>query len=176
VHSRLLSALVLGVALTALTACGGDCPACPETAATPCPACPTCETTGATPPPDTGVCTEEWVHMPVLIIFPTGGAELDELNRRILRETVQLVGQNPRIRRVRVEGHTDSRGRESGNRALSTARADSVAAELVTMGVPRAMIETIGYGSERPLASDDPNHPEMVNRRVEFSLLVCQTR
>ena len=53
-----------------MAACGGDCPECN------CPVCPSTQVATPTPTP-VGPCTEEWVHMPVLINFPTGGAELD---------------------------------------------------------------------------------------------------
>lgn len=128
-------------------------------------------------------CTEEWVHMPVLIGFPTGGAIIDEQNRAILREVVRTAQARTDIRRVRVEGHTDTCGREVGNMMLSEQRATAVAQELVSMGAPADRIETIGYGSERPRADEDCTNREtrqstalsrQTNRRVEFSILVCQ--
>lgn len=124
-------------------------------------------------------CIEQWVHMPMLINFPTGGAELDAQNRVILDEMVRTAQSRTDIRRVRVEGHTDTCGNELNNMALSTARAVSVANELVTMGVPREMIETVGYGSTQPRANENcggraQELSEQTNRRVEFSLLVCR--
>jgi outer membrane protein OmpA-like peptidoglycan-associated protein len=124
-------------------------------------------------------CAEQWVHMPMLINFPTGGAELDAQNREILREMVITAQSRQDIRRVRVEGHTDTCGNELNNMQLSQNRAVTVASELVTMGVPRELVETVGYGSAQPRANEDcggrtQELSEQTNRRVEFSLLVCR--
>lgn len=135
------------------------------------------------PPPQPVVvqappCAEQWVHMPMLIGFPTGGATIDYQNREILREMVASAQARNDIRRVRVEGHTDTCGNELNNMMLSQNRAVSVANELVMMGVPREMIETIGYGSTQPRANESCGQhqqlSEQTNRRVEFSLLVCR--
>ena len=135
------------------------------------------------PPPQPGVqqappCAESWGHMPMLITFPTGGSIIDAQNREILRELVRSAQARSDIRAVRVEGHTDTCGNELNNQALSQQRADSVRAELVTMGVPSDMISTIGYGSQQPRANEscgrDQTLSEQTNRRVEFSLLVCR--
>jgi outer membrane protein OmpA-like peptidoglycan-associated protein len=138
------------------------------------------------PPPQTVVvqqapaCAEQWVHMPMLINFATGGSELDAQNREILLEMVRTAQTRTDIRRVRVEGHTDTCGNELNNMQLSQNRAVSVANELVTMGVPRELIETVGYGSTQPRANENCSNQanqalsEQTNRRVEFSLLVCR--
>jgi outer membrane protein OmpA-like peptidoglycan-associated protein len=122
-------------------------------------------------------CAEQWVHMPVLIGFPTGGTQIDEQNRQILQEVVRTASTRDDIRRVRVEGHTDSCGNERDNDSLSLARATSVAEELAAMGVPRELIETEGRGSREPRgeeACDRRTLTQATNRRVEFSILVCE--
>ncbi|MCZ7682618.1 MAG: OmpA family protein [Sandaracinaceae bacterium] len=166
--------MMLALFVSAVVAgCGGSCPECN------CPVCPQVQTT---PPPvaNTGPCTEEWVHMPVLINFPTGGAELDAQNRAILGEVVRTAQSRTDIRRVRVEGHTDTCGSEVGNMALSQGRAETVAIALVELGVPREMLETVGFGSTQPRANEacEERRTEelsrQTNRRVEFSILVCR--
>jgi outer membrane protein OmpA-like peptidoglycan-associated protein len=123
-------------------------------------------------------CHDQWVHMPMLVTFPTSGSELDFQNREILREMVRTASTRTDIRRVRVEGHTDTCGSEINNMALSQTRASRVASELVTMGVPSEMIDTMGYGSSRPRANESCGRnqqlSEQTNRRVEFELLVCR--
>ena len=172
---------VAGIALLTgvlATACGGDCPECN------CPVCPAAAPAQPAPTPvATGPCTEEWVHMPVLINFPTGGAELDAQNRAILQEVVRTAQSRQDIRRVRAEGHTDTCGAEDNNMGLSQQRAENVAMALVEMGVPREMIETVGYGSTQPRANEACENRQarqstelsrQTNRRVEFSILVCR--
>ncbi len=167
-------AMLLGVLASA---CSQECPECN---------CPVCPAQVDTPPPpvvNNGPCTEEWVHMPVLINFPTGGAELDAQNRAILAEVVRTAQTRQDIRRVRAEGHTDTCGAEVNNMALSQQRAENVALALVEMGVPREMIETVGYGSTQPRANEacesrsarqSTELSRQTNRRVEFSILVCR--
>lgn len=128
-------------------------------------------------------CAEQWVPMPMLINFPTSGTEIDHQNRLILQEMVRTAEGRQDIRRVRVEGHADTCGNEANNMQLSQNRAVSVANELVRLGVPREMIETIGYGSAQPRANEDCDNrnrreelSQQTNRRVEFSLLVCHTQ
>lgn len=161
-----MNAVLMGLcAVGVLGACGG---APPEATVV--------LTTNTTPPPPP--CTEEWVHMPVHIGFPTGGTEMDQQNRLILNEMVQTAMGRPDLRRVRVEGHTDTCGNEMSNMALSQNRAVSVGNELVQMGVPSERIETVGYGSTQPLGEEACGPRErltrQVNRRVEFTLLVCR--
>jgi len=135
------------------------------------------------PPPQPVVfaappCAEQWVHMPMMIGFPTGGSIIDQQNREILRELVASAQARSDIHRVRVEGHTDTCGGELNNMMLSQQRAQSVASELSMMGVPREMIDVIGYGSTNPRANESCGRnqqlSEQTNRRVEFSLHVCR--
>lgn len=123
-------------------------------------------------------CVEEWVHMPVIINFPTSGTQMDAQNRAILDELWRSAQTRTDLRGVRIEGHTDRCGSESNNMVLSQQRAEMVAAELVTMGVPRERIMTIGYGSQMLRANDDCTAAHELsratNRRVEFSLLICR--
>ena len=116
--------------------------------------------------------TEEWQHPPIRIGFPTGGAVVNEEAHRQIVEVVQTARSRTDIVRVRVEGHTDPRGEEGGNQQLSLQRAQAVAEIMVNEGVPREMIETVGYGSDQPLSSNSSAQDLSINRRVEFSILV----
>jgi len=71
-------------------------------------------------------------------------------------------------KKVLVEGHTDSRGSDATNQALSKARADSVASFLVTQGVPPDRVTTAGLGPSRPVADNNSAEGRANNRRVEI--------
>jgi outer membrane protein OmpA-like peptidoglycan-associated protein len=71
-------------------------------------------------------------------------------------------------RQITVEGYTDSRGSEDTSRALSQRRADAVRSYLVTLGVPGDRTEARGFGSARPVASNDSEEGRADNRRVEI--------
>lgn len=64
-----------------------------------------------------------------------------------------------------VAGHTDSRGSDSYNQALSEARAETVAAVARSVG---AVVESVtGYGEGQPAASNETAEGMAQNRRVE---------
>ena len=71
---------------------------------------------------------------------------------------------------IDVMGHTDSTGSEQYNLDLSKRRADSVANFLVSRGVSRARIETIGYGEAYPIADNSTEEGRAQNRRVEIRI------
>lgn len=66
-----------------------------------------------------------------------------------------------------VEGHSDSSGSDAYNKVLSQRRADAVKSELVTRyGIDASRLTAIGYGEERPVASNDTRDGRRENRRV----------
>jgi len=69
--------------------------------------------------------------------------------------------------RVRIEGHTDSRGTASFNKWLSEQRAKSVKEVLVNkFNVPRDRLVVVGFGEEAPVASNETKLGQLLNRRV----------
>jgi outer membrane protein OmpA-like peptidoglycan-associated protein len=80
-----------------------------------------------------------------------------------------------KTKEILIEGHTDSKGSDEYNLALSQRRADSVKTWLVEKGgLSGANIATKGYGESKPVApntkpdgSDDPEG-RAKNRRVEI--------
>jgi len=161
-------ALAAAVFALAAAGCSRECPQ------VQCPVCEQQVVATPTPPPDPppveGV--EQWVHLPFRITFPTDDSALDEQQRTILREVVATLNARRDVRRLRVEGHTDSRGREGTNAQLSMDRATTVLEYLVTLGVPRENLEAIGHGATQPITSDTREMDRAQNRRVEFSVLV----
>jgi outer membrane protein OmpA-like peptidoglycan-associated protein len=65
-----------------------------------------------------------------------------------------------------VVGHTDSRGRDAYNQALSERRAASVKDYLVAGGFPAGQIGTVGMGETQPVADNDTDEGRAKNRRV----------
>jgi len=67
-----------------------------------------------------------------------------------------------------IEGHTDNVGKASHNKKLSQARADSIRQYLIdNFGVDGSRITAVGYGEERPIASNATKAGKQKNRRVE---------
>lgn len=102
-------------------------------------------------------------------IKPEFHSELDKL--------ADFLKNTNKKAKVEIAGHTDSKGSEQYNLALSKRRADAVANYLVSKGIKRSRIKTIGHGESKPIASnenpDGSDNPEgrAKNRRTEITIL-----
>lgn len=73
--------------------------------------------------------------------------------------------------RIRIEGHADSTGVQDQNWKLSGERAVAVKRYLMQSGIAPDRIETLGYGSTRPIGSNANEAGRRLNRRIEFLIL-----
>ena len=72
---------------------------------------------------------------------------------------------------VVVEGHTDSIGSDAYNKKLSQKRANAVKQYMVGKdGIDANRIKAIGFGEEKPIASNDTDEGRLQNRRVEAAV------
>jgi len=71
-----------------------------------------------------------------------------------------------------IEGHCDDRGTNEYNLALGDRRAKSVKDLLISLGVPSSRIQTISYGEEKPLCTDQSEECWAKNRRAHFVILM----
>jgi OOP family OmpA-OmpF porin len=103
------------------------------------------------------------------VLKPEGKAAIDA-------QVVGKLAQVTKLDVVLVTGHTDRLGTDAYNQKLSERRADTVRDYLVSKGVDKAKIETIGLGEKQPLVQcDQKNHKELIaclqpNRRVEVEV------
>lgn len=72
--------------------------------------------------------------------------------------------------RIMIVGHTDATGNEMQNRALSLARARTVADWLAGRGIDAARMDTTGAGSSAPVADNATRYGRSLNRRIEIRL------
>lgn len=70
--------------------------------------------------------------------------------------------------KIDLAGHTDNTGKEEDNQKLSEARAKAVAEYLTKNGITKERISFSGYGSTKPLTTNDIEEGRQQNRRVEF--------
>ncbi len=107
------------------------------------------------------------------VYFDTNKATIMPQSFPLLDNVAAVLKAHPEIRRVRVEGHTDSRGSEAYNKNLSMRRAQSVVRFLVDQGqVSPDILEAVGYGEEQPLVPGARTSREHArNRRVEFHIV-----
>lgn len=101
-------------------------------------------------------------------LFATGSADLTAQAREELSALSSRIKARNDLARVVIEGHADSTGSDAVNEPLSQARADEVADQLVANGVSRDLIETSGFGSRQPVATNETAEGRSANRRVEI--------
>ena len=101
---------------------------------------------------------------------------IKERSYSILRLVAAVLRANQRVTRLRVEGHTDSKGSDGYNQELSQARAASVANFLIDEGIPANLMEPVGYGESIPIATNMTDEGRALNRRVEFTILEVDGR
>jgi len=101
--------------------------------------------------------------------FATNSAELTSHARTQLDNAINMLSEATNVVKVRVEGHTDSRGSASYNESLSTRRAVSVIQYLVRHGgIAADKLTAVGMGETSPVASNDTADGRAMNRRVDF--------
>ncbi len=101
------------------------------------------------------------------IIFERGSAKLDKAGLASLAKIAAAVKACPGVR-IAAEGHTDIEGGPDYNQRLSTKRARAVADCLIKAGVGGDRVETAGFGSSRPVASNTTAQARAKNRRTEI--------
>jgi OmpA-OmpF porin, OOP family len=92
-------------------------------------------------------------------LLPSSYSELDML--------AQYLDKNPSLH-VKISGHTDNTGSEKKNKKLSAGRAQSVSDYLVNKGIERSRVSYVGFGSSKPISSNETEEGKQQNRRVEF--------
>ena len=101
------------------------------------------------------------------IRFATGSAALTPESTPVLDRIAVATKSCPNAR-VTVEGHTDATGEAEKNTTLSAQRADAVVAHLRSAGIESWRIAGAGFGSSKPVASNDTVEGRAQNRRIEF--------
>jgi OmpA-OmpF porin, OOP family len=104
--------------------------------------------------------------------FKSGSAVILPESDGILEAVANVLRENPEIKKVRVEGHTDNRGGRAFNKRLSDRRAASVVKWLTTRGgIERSRLTSQGFGFDRPIATNRTEEGRQENRRVEFHIV-----
>jgi len=103
------------------------------------------------------------------VYFNTNKATIQKRSNRLLDNVAQVIINHPEVPRIRIEGHTDDKGKDDYNKDLSQRRADRVRMYLIEKGVPEDRLEAVGYGEEKPVADNTSAKGRAANRRVEFN-------
>ncbi len=69
---------------------------------------------------------------------------------------------------IEIQGHTDKTGKRQANIRLSKSRAEAVKDYLVGLGLSPDLLTAVGFGPDRPVASNRTEAGRRKNRRIEF--------
>lgn len=105
------------------------------------------------------------------VLFEVNSANIDEASMGLLQEVANNIVVHGGIKKMEIQGHTDSTGSNSANKKLSQQRVESVQQELVSRGVNPDILMAVGYGEERPIESNNTEEGRAKNRRVQFVIL-----
>ena len=72
---------------------------------------------------------------------------------------------------IELGGHTDAKGSDEYNQALSERRAAAVVKYLASQGVEESRMSAVGYGEAQPVADNETDEGRELNRRVELKVL-----
>lgn len=104
------------------------------------------------------------------IFFDTGKSDIKPESFSELEKIHQLLIINPLLK-VQINGYTDNTGNAATNITLSLERAQAVVKYLIEKGVEGSRVSAKGFGSEKPLVSnDDETEGREINRRTEIEI------
>ena len=99
--------------------------------------------------------------------FEFDKSNLTPAAQTILDDAAGFISGHPDVR-YQINGHTDSRGSDTYNQALSERRANSVLSYLESNSVSRSQLDMNAYGESQPIASNETDAGRAENRRVEL--------
>ncbi|MFM9836986.1 MAG: OmpA family protein [Cyclobacteriaceae bacterium] len=99
--------------------------------------------------------------------FETGTDRLTSTDKAYLDKIIDYFKSLPTAL-LTIEGHSDNVGNLKNNQVLSENRAKSVKTYLVEIGASPDRLKTEGFGSSKPIASNDTDAGRKQNRRVEL--------
>jgi len=121
----------------------------------------------------------EKVSMPLNVKFDTAKSDIKKKYDNDIKKVADFMKANPEATAV-IEGHTDNvdiHNEPERNMRLSQARADSVRQYLIdTFGIDASRITAVGYGPNKPIASNDTTEGKQKNRRIEAVIEMVKTK
>lgn len=107
----------------------------------------------------------------LIINFESGKSDIPPVRLAALQKGANFIKKLPSGIVLEVGGHTDNVGQPTSNQTLSEARANAVKAQLIKFGVADATLQTRGYGSNKPITTNDTVDGKYRNRRIEYSIV-----
>jgi outer membrane protein OmpA-like peptidoglycan-associated protein len=146
----------------------------PEATAEPSPTAeptPSAEASPSVSPSPSAPPVQEQLGALPTVTFENDSATLTPQGQAVIVNIANILKAHPTVK-IRIEGHTDSRGAAATNLALSQARAVAVLNALKAQGITADRMSAIGFGERWPKVPDSSDANRAINRRVE--LIVVQ--
>ncbi len=102
------------------------------------------------------------------VYFATDKDVILKRSFNLLTQVASTLKANTQLRKVRIEGHTDDKGKAAKNLDLSERRAKTVKEYLLKAGIAPERLESVGYGQTKPVDTNKTAAGRENNRRVEF--------
>jgi len=103
--------------------------------------------------------------------FDVSKSDIKDEHMPLLQKVQSVIEMFPTSQLV-VEGHTDDRGEAASNVTLSEKRAFAVMQYLrQAMLIPAERIQSIGFGADRPVASNKTPEGRAKNRRIDVIIM-----
>lgn len=106
--------------------------------------------------------------VPGPVVFETGSAVIKAESDAVLYHVKAFLDAKDYITTMRIEVHSDDSGSQQTNQTLTETRALAVARWLVAKGVDCKRLIPVGFGSSKPVASNNTPEGKASNRRTEF--------
>jgi OOP family OmpA-OmpF porin len=125
------------------------------------------------PPPLTLVVIKQCkIEIKQQVQFDTGKATIKPASAKLLAEVAQAIRTLAELKKIVIEGHTDDVGNDDYNMNLSQERANAVRYWLIDKErIDPGLLEAVGYGETRPIASNRTAVGRQQNRRSEFKVV-----
>jgi outer membrane protein OmpA-like peptidoglycan-associated protein/tetratricopeptide (TPR) repeat protein len=104
------------------------------------------------------------------LFFETGSAVLMDASQSEIDNLAKFLQINNLIK-IKIVGHTDNVGSDSGNQLLSEQRAKAVQDALIKKGIIPDRLSYAGKGESMPIADNTIPEGRKANRRTEFMVI-----
>ena len=127
--------------------------------------------------------TESSLGLLFSVNFSPGTFVVNDATKKLIKQSIGPILSMPLNYHLIVEGHTDNLPVKStsektylpeGNKNLSLYRAKTIADICEKEGIPSNRIAVIGYGANRPIASNNTLEGRSKNRRVVVRLITSE--
>ncbi len=107
----------------------------------------------------------------LILHYQSGAVSPNSQQLKQITDVSKLILKDKRIKKILIEGHTDSAGDSITNLNVSKKRASEVERVFYLNGVPKNKMEVKGHGQRYPVSHNHTREGRDLNRRVEIRLI-----